>query len=453
MYLESLKFQEDIDVFLKKTKPEFKVYTRNNYKNLPQINKNLSEEELYNIDIVSLVLPFKVNSYVVQELIDWNNIPKDPIFIITFPQKEMLIPEHFNIVAKLIKENASKEELDLAIYNIRMQLNPHPAEQITLNIPTIDGEKLMGLQHKYRETALFFPTQGQTCHSYCTFCFRWPQFINLDNQKFASKEVDLLIKYLNEHKEITDILFTGGDPMVMNANILSKYLNAIIDKVPTIKNIRIGSKSLSYWPYRFISDNDSEDILKLFEKVIQSGRHLAFMAHFNHYNELKTPAVKFAIKKLRSIGVEIRTQSPLLKHINDTPEVWAKMWEEQVRLGCIPYYFFIARETGAQHYFCIGLEKAWEIFQKAYNQVSGLSRTVRGPSMSAYPGKIQIIGITEIKNEKVYVLQFLQARNPDWVARPFFAKYDPEATWLTQLKPAFGEEQFFWEDDFSQNYL
>jgi len=87
----------------------------------------------------------------------------------------------------LLMQQASKEELELAIYNIRMQLNPHPAEQITLNIPTIDGEKLMGLQHKYRETALFFPTQGQTCHSYCTFCFRWPQFINLDNQKFASK--------------------------------------------------------------------------------------------------------------------------------------------------------------------------------------------------------------------------------------------------------------------------
>ena len=67
--------------------------------------------------------------------------------------------------------------------------------------------------------------------------------------------------------------------------------------------------------------------------------------------------------------------------------------------------------------------------------------------MSCTPGKIQLLGISEIKGEKVFVLRMLQGRNSDWVARPFFAKYDPKAIWLTDLKPAFGEEKFFFEDE------
>jgi hypothetical protein len=77
--------------------------------------------------------------------------------------------------------------------------------------------------------------------------------------------------------------------------------------------------------------------------------------------------------------------------------------------------------------------------------VSGLSRTVRGPSMSAFPGKVVIDGVVTINGEKLFALQFLQARNPDWVRRPFFAKYDPDATWLDHLKPAFGRKKFFFE--------
>ncbi len=171
------------------------------------------------------------------------------------------------------------------------------------------------------------------------------------------------------------------------------------------------------------------------------------MAHFSHPVELDTPIVKEAIKKLRSIGVQIRTQSPVLKHINDKPEIWAEMWRKQVNLNCIPYYMFIPRDTGAQDYFAITLENAWHIFRNAYQKVSGVCRTVRGPSMSCTPGKVQVLGISEIKEEKVFVLRMLQGRNPDWVAKPFFAKYDEAAIWMDELKPAFDEEKFFFEEE------
>ena len=174
------------------------------------------------------------------------------------------------------------------------------------------------------------------------------------------------------------------------------------------------------------------------------------MGHYNHWVELSTEVSQQAIKRIRDTGAEIRTQSPLIKHINDDPNVWAKMWKEQVNLGLIPYYFFIERNTGAKNYFSIPLERAYNIFRDAFIQVSGLSRTVRGPSMSSLPGKIAIEGITEIRGEKVFVLTLLQARNPEWAKRPFFAKFDPKATWLTDLRPAFGQTKFFYQDELNE---
>ena len=169
------------------------------------------------------------------------------------------------------------------------------------------------------------------------------------------------------------------------------------------------------------------------------------MGHFSHPREMETPIVEEAVRRVRKTGAQIRTQSPLLRHINDDPNIWAELWQKQVEQGMIPYYMFVARDTGARHHFDIPLEKAWEIFQEAYQKVSGVARSVRGPSMSAGPGKVQVLGVTEIEGQKVFALRFLQGRNPDWVHRPFYAEYNPEAVWLNDLKPAFGEKEFFYQ--------
>ncbi len=425
----------------------YKSFTLHNFKNIPQINK-LPAEMIEAIEVVGRVLPFKSNNYVTDELIDWNNIENDPIYTLTFPKKEMLDPRHYNAVKKLLDEGADKSVLDQKINDIRMELNPNPAGQ-EHNVPILDNIKLKGIQHKYTETILFFPSQGQTCHAYCTFCFRWPQFSGMTGFKFAMKEMGLLKKYLKTHHKVTDILFTGGDPMTMNAKLLAAYIEPLLEpEFEHIHTIRIGTKSLSYWPYRYLTDADSQEIIALFHKVIKSGKNLSIQAHFNHPVELSTKAVQDAIKAIRATGAQIRTQSPLMKNINDKPELWSEMWRKQVDLGCIPYYMFIARDTGSKRFFELPLEKCWDIFRKAYSQVSGLCRTVRGPSMSCSPGKVQILGVQEIKGEKVFVLRFIQGRKHQWVHIPFFAKYDPKATWFDDLKPAFGEEQFFFEKEF-----
>ena len=425
---------------------KYQSYTLHNYKELPHLSK-LSEGDVEAIEVVGNVLPFKANNYVVEELIDWDNVPDDPIFTLTFPRREMLSKSHYTQVAELLKKDVDRADLRESVNRIRMKLNPNPAGQ-EHNVPSLNGTKLNGVQHKYRETVLFFPSQGQTCHAYCTFCFRWSQFSGMSELKFAMKEADLLHRYLLKHPKVTDVLFTGGDPLTANAKIMAAYIEPLLTKeFSHIQNIRIGSKTLAYWPYRFLTDKDSDELLRLFEKVNKAGKHLAFQAHFNHPAELATDAVKRAIERIRNTGTQIRTQSPLLRHINNDAKIWADMWKEQVRLGLIPYYMFVARDTGSKTFFELPLERAWNIFRKAYAQVSGVCRTVRGPSMSAYPGKIHIVGISEIKGEKVFILRFLQCRNPNLVDIPFFAKYDPKATWFDQLEPAFGEKEFFFERD------
>jgi L-lysine 2,3-aminomutase len=438
------------------TEISYKAYSLHNFRNIPEM-KHLSEEEMFHIEVVGSVLPFKVNNYVIEELIDWSNYKNDPIFRLTFPQKDMLSQKHFDIMASALQGTSDKQKLNTIANEIRLELNPHPAGQMELNVPMMDGNKLTGIQHKYKQTVLFFPSSGQTCHAYCTFCFRWPQFVGMDELKFAMRETELLIEYLENHQEATDLLFTGGDPMVMSYKVFSRFIEPLLDdkNKTNIQTIRIGTKSLAYWPYKFLTDPDADLFMNLFERIVQKGINLAFMAHFNHPQELQTEAVLRATERIRGTGAQIRTQSPLLNHINADPNTWAEMWRKQVNMNMIPYYMFIARDTGAQRYFEVPIVEAWNIFRKAYQQVSGVCRTVRGPSMSCSPGKVQVLGVNEIplngKMEKVITLRMIQGRNPDWVARPFFAKYDPHARWMSDLKPAFGD-QFFFEEELKEMY-
>jgi L-lysine 2,3-aminomutase len=384
------------------------------------------------------VLPFRTNAYVVEELIDWDAAPDDPIYRLVFPQADMLPAADVRRITGLLTRGAPEQQIRAAVHEIRMGLNPHPAGQLALNIPDLGDEPLPGVQHKYPETVLVFPKQGQTCHAYCSYCFRWAQFVDEPTLKMAIADIGRVTDYLRQHREVTSVLITGGDPMIMGEPVLRRYIEPLLEPgLEHIESIRIGSKALGYWPQRFVSDPDAADTLRLFERVVASGRALAFMAHFSHPRELEPPLVAEAASRIRATGAVIRTQAPLIRTINDDPATWAMMWRTQVRMGMVPYYMFVERDTGPQDYFAVPLACGYDIFSEAYRSVAGLCRTVRGPSMSATPGKLCVDGITEVAGQKVFVLHMIQARDPGLVGQPFFARYDPDATWLSDLKPAF----------------
>jgi L-lysine 2,3-aminomutase len=400
----------------------------------------LAPEERLAVRAVASVLPFRTNSYVIENLIDWDAAPDDPIYRLVFPQPDMLPAADVRRLADLISGGAPDAALRAAAHEIRMRLNPQPAGQLLLNAPSLHGRPLSGLQHKYPETVLFFPRQGQTCHAYCSYCFRWAQFVDEPDLKMATDDIGVLVAYLGEHPEVTSVLITGGDPMIMGEAVLRRYIGPLIDPrngLDHLESIRIGTKSLAYWPQRFVSDPDADATLGLFGEVVASGRALAVMAHFSHPRELSPALPGEAVRRICSTGAVIRTQAPLIRSINDDAAAWQAMWRTQVRMGMVPYYMFVERDTGPQDYFAVPLARGYDIFREAYRGVSGLCRTVRGPSMSATPGKICVDGVAEVAGVKVFVLRMIQARDPQLVGLPFFARFDPAATWLTDLEPVF----------------
>jgi L-lysine 2,3-aminomutase len=320
------------------------------------------------LEVVSLVLKFRVNEYVLDELIDWSRIPDDPIYRMTFPCAAMLAGDAYARLASLLARGSVGQDLEAEVARIRLDLNPHTGGQVTDNVPELDGRRLAGLQHKYRESVLFFPAAGQTCHAYCSYCFRWPQ--------------------------------------------------------------------------RFVVDDDADDLLRVFERVVASGRHLALMAHYSHPAELEPEIARRAATRIRSTGAEIRMQAPLVRGVDDRPDTWVDLWNTGVRLGMVLYYTFVLRATGPRRYFEVPLAKAYEIFRDAYSRVSGVARTVRGPSMSAHPGKVRVLGTATISGRRCSVLDFLQSRDPRWVRRPFHAHFSSSASWFDDLEPAFEEQPF-----------
>lgn len=422
---------------------KYRAYGKTHLDRIPELAA-LPEEQRLAIRAVASVLPFKTNNYVVEDLIDWDRVPDDPIYRLTFPHPDMLDRDDFTRMRDLVANDAAPREIRAAANEIRMRLNPHPAGQMELYVPRVDGEPIPGLQHKYRETVLFFPRQGQTCHAYCTYCFRWPQFVGEEELKFANNEAESLTRYLRRHPEVTDVLFTGGDPGIIRATVLRRYVEPLL-QLEHLQTIRIGTKSVAWWPYRYLTDPDADDLMRLFEEVVASGRHLALMAHYSHPRELSTPASQAALQRILRTGAVVRCQAPLIRHVNDDPDVWASLWNRQIALGAVPYYMFIERDTGPKRYFEVPLARALDIFTNAWRRVSGLGRTVRGPSMSCTPGKVMVEGITRLHGEKVFVLKFIQGRVPDWANRIFFARYDEQATWIDDLVPALGASEFFFE--------
>src|SRR3984885_5299638 len=156
----------------------FRAYST---KHLDQLTARagLRHAERLAVRAVATVLPFRTNDYVIESLIDWSAAPDDPIYRLVFPQADMLGADDLGPIVDLLARHA-------AAHAVRMRLNPHPAGQLALNIPEVGEDPLPGVQHKYPETVLVFPKQGQTCHAYCTYCFRWAQFVDEPDLKMAT---------------------------------------------------------------------------------------------------------------------------------------------------------------------------------------------------------------------------------------------------------------------------
>ncbi len=352
------------------------------YSRLEQV-PYLSDEEKERLAPVEKEFRFRTNDYYLS-LINWDD-PNDPIRRIAVPSLDELEPWG--------SIDASKE----ALYT-----------------------KMRGLQHKYPDTALFLATN--VCGTFCRFCFRKRLFFK-DNVETLTPDISKNIEYIKEHSEITNVLLTGGDPLILSTQ---KLLNIISElrKIDHVKIIRIGSKIPASNPYRILDDPALLDMIRMYS---YPDRRIYIITQFNHPREL-TPVAIEALKKLREAGAVLSNQTPLMRGINDDPDVLEELLRRLSFVGDPPYYVFQVRPTIGNKPFAVPIVEAYKIFQEAIANISGLAKRARYV-MSHATGKIEIMALFDNK----LVLRYHRAANRADEGKIMVYEAKPDAYWLDDL--------------------
>ena len=341
----------------------------------------ISEKERRELAKVAEKYPFRANSYYLS-LIDWSD-PDDPVRRIVVPQSSEL---------------RSFGDLDVS------------AEKTNYVVP--------GCQHKYPHTAVLLCTE--ICGGFCRFCFRKRRF--MDDRSEAIGDITPGIEYIRRTPQITNVLLTGGDPLSLSTRRLAEILGRIRE-IPHVRIIRLGSKMPAFNPYRIIRDPALLEVLARYSSP--TGR-IYLMTHFNVPREL-TEVSRRALDLLMKSGVVMANQSPLLRGINDRPEVLAELMRQLSFAGVPPYYFFQCRPTQGNGSFLLPIVRAYQLLEKAKARVSGLAKRARFV-MSLASGKVEMVGL----NRDHIMVRYHRARDPNDEGRVLAINRDDRAFWLDE---------------------
>jgi lysine 2,3-aminomutase len=289
-----------------------------------------------------------------------------------------------------------------------------------------DNTRVPGLQHKYRATALILGTNR--CAAYCRYCFRKRL---CDRTRPSSDETihDLgpAVEYIRHHPEISNVLISGGDPLVMANHRLEEMLSALRE-IDHIRIIRIGSKVPVFLPIRITSDPGLLDVLS---RHSSRDKRLYVVTHVDHPRELTDEAMH-AIERLLEAGVVLANQAVLLRGINDNPETLRDLFNRLAEAGVAPYYLFQCRPVTGSLHSRVPLARGYAIVEAAKRGCSGLAKRLRY-AMSHYSGKVEIVGVQGEHLERRIYLKYHQARDPRDEGRFFSRPLPADACWLDDL--------------------
>ncbi len=284
--------------------------------------------------------------------------------------------------------------------------------------PSGEGEYTImpGLQHKYPDTAIMLASDA--CGGLCRFCFR--KRIFMEGAVPARVDVDEALRYIAGAEEIRNVLISGGDPLLLPRQQLERILEGLA-AIPHLEFLRIGSRMPVFDPHRILND---PELVSLLGRHSRPGRALYIQTHFNHPNEITEPTIA-AVGMLRRAGVVLTNQTPLLRGVNDDPEVLAELFSSLARMGVPPYYLFVCRPTTGNHHFTVPVERGYAILQRALRLCSGPARRARF-CMSHESGKIEVLGVTGTR------VLFRRHRTPDPVEAGEILEFprNPAALWF-----------------------
>ncbi|MFF3839902.1 lysine 2,3-aminomutase [Streptomyces sp. NPDC001930] len=381
----------------------------------------------HDADVVGRVLPFRVGAHAADELIDWSRAPDDPLYRLLVPHRDLLAPADFAAVEQTLRDG-DRDRLRLVVDGLRERLDPHPA-----------GRDTSVVRHTYPGTLLVLPEQPRTCPVPCPSCFRRPGHTGDPTPGRARGGPEAMTARLARHPEITDVVLDGEDPLAMRAAELDAYLSPLL-AAPQVRTVRIRTRAVIHTPERFLSATDdvadADDLLRVLTRVVAAGRRLSLLLHLSHPRELDPAPTRRAVARVLATGAVIRTQGPVLRHVNDDAGLWARMWREQAALGLVPYRMLVERGSGARRCFGLPLAEVLDVHAEAVRQrAPGGAPAVGGPVMSTELGALAVDGVVRLGQGPAFALRMLRARDPALAGTVAYARFDPVARWWDELTP------------------
>ncbi|MFH0966393.1 MAG: KamA family radical SAM protein [Methanobacteriota archaeon] len=307
---------------------------------------------------------------------------------------------------------------------IRKIVIPDPKELVSEGTLDPSGEQsytvLPGLQHKYPHTAMLLV--NNKCGGICRFCFR-KRFFTGDNPP-GTCDLSKAADYLQNKPDVTDVLLSGGDPLLLPPSELDRILSKIRE-ISHIPIIRIGTKLPAYDPYQIIENPDLTEVLA---KHTHQDRKIYVINHFNHSNEI-TDVARSAIGRIKETGTELINQTPLIAGVNDDPGTLATLFKHLSFMGVSPYYVFQCRPTLGNHHLSVPIERGMQVVHEAQARCSGLAKRARY-IMSHKSGKIEMVGRTQ----KHIFMRYHQVASPEDTNKMLVYRPNPHARWLEDYK-------------------
>lgn len=247
---------------------------------------------------------------------------------------------------------------------IRKQAIPRIAEShiayVDMADPLSEDEDapVPGMTHRYPDRVLLLLTDQ--CAMYCRHCTRRRK-AGENDAPMPHENVELALKYIREHKEIRDVILSGGDPLTLSDERLDEVLGKL-SKIEHVDIVRLGTRTPVVLPQRF-----TDDLLNILKKY----KFVWLNTHFNHINELSPDSQK-ALASIVESGVVVSNQSVLLKGVNDNVDVMKELVHGLVRNRVRPYYIYQCDLSEGISHFRTPVSKGIEIMESLRGHTSGL---------------------------------------------------------------------------------
>ncbi|AQT67097.1 L-lysine 2,3-aminomutase [Anaerohalosphaera lusitana] len=289
------------------------------------LGTKLSDEEREKFKKVTEKFPMSVTPYYMS-LIDTEDMHNDPVFKQAFPAMSEMTLQKCEMSDPLSEDKDSPVE---------------------------------GITHRYPDRVLFLVSN--VCSMYCRHCTRKRRVGDVDfipDRTVMRKGID----YIKETPQVRDVLLSGGDPFMLDNDLLDWVLSEL-HKIEHVEVIRIGTRMPVVLPYRI---NDGLiDVLKKYPPIWIN-------THFNHPREI-TSSSRQALKKLADAGIPLGNQSVLLAGVNDCPRIMKALVHKLVANRVRPYYLYQCDLSEGLSHFRTPVGKGIEIMESLIGHTSGFA--------------------------------------------------------------------------------